>query len=214
MDFQEIIKQMHVGYAGDTEYPESGSDEMATMVRHANSAITEHERCVREGVQWPELKNDASVACGGTGTDLHGLEFLDFFREPDGRASVSVGGSLYLVVSAQEGVRADRMGITPYYAWIEGKNLRTLPAASGTAEFKYLKKETRFSTGEETTEPEMSDPTMIVQYGIGMMRIDDEDFSQGEVNLSNAQEALRMMKIPNLPPSMPDDNPAGWGFGM
>ncbi len=216
--FAEVIQTGFRGYAGGSETAEDGSDEMASVVFHANRAITEWERLVREGIQWPELRDEASVVCAGSGSDDHELDFLDFFREPDGHAGVMVDGVLYTVVSASTGKRLERIGTASgHHAWIEGPKLRTYPAATGTAEFSYLKKATRVVTGSETTEPEMSDPSMISEYITGMLFAsdgDDTSVQTGSIHIAAANDALRMMKIPYYPATMAEDTESGWGIGM
>jgi len=216
--FAEVVQTGFKGYAGASEEADAGSDEMASVIFHANRAITEWERCVREGIQWPELRDEASVTCGGTGSDDHDLDFLDFFREPDGNAGVTIDGVLHMVVSASTGKRMERIGTSSgHYAWIEGPKLRTYPAALGTSTFSYLRKATRIVTGDEDTEPEMSDPSMISEYVTGMLFAsdgDDTSVQSGSIHISSANEALRMMKIPYYPATMAEDTESGWGMGM
>ena len=212
MTVEEILKRVHRKFEGDTDYPESGDEDLLTRIDFLNDAIEEWEGKVREGVLWPELLEDASVSCGGTGSDDMPDDFLVWAPQKEQAAIIKVGGSTYTVVDPKTGRRHEQENLEGHIAWAEGGTLRTLPAANGTATFPYIKSATRYETGSETTEPECPNHKFLEKYVLAQLYLSDDDLTQFEANSLDAGEKLEDMTLPYIVDVPKDDD--GWGFGM
>lgn len=212
MTVAEILKRVHRKFEGDTDYPESGDEDLHIRIDYLNDAIEEWEGHVREGVLWPELLEDASVSCSGTGSDDMPSDFLTFAPQKDQASVLKIGGSTYTVVDPKTGRRQAQENLEGHIAWVEGDTLRTLPYANGTATFPYIKSATRYETGSETTEPECPNHKFLEKYVLAQLYLADDDLTQYEANSIDAGEILRKMKLPYIVDVPEDDD--GWGFGM
>ncbi len=199
---EDILKKAHRKFSKDTDYPEAGSEDLLVRLDHADDAISEWEDCVKEGYNWSELMTSASFVFGGTGTDALPANFLDFPSSfgDDGfeRLELKIGNSSYSEVSSGEGEQLAQDGLSPNVYWIVGGNIRTLPAASGTVSLPYLKKATRYTTGVETTEPEMSNPKFIEDFVTAKIFLDNEDDNLYQSFMMQANEKLMKMKYKAL----------------
>lgn len=199
MNVADILKKAHRDFANDTDYPESGSEELLQRVDFLNDGITEHENKVKEGIYFDELMNpSATLACGGTGSDDLPGTFLSFYRaeDEDGNhlpAVIGSGSTLWTEVSAKNGESLAQAGASPYVFWKLGSKLRTLPAASGTIAFPHMEKETRFVTGEETTEPELKDHEYLVSYVKARLYLKNNDDTLYEDAMNSANQKLDQM---------------------
>lgn len=135
MTVDTILEKIHRKFAKDTDYPEAGSEDFLVRLDYINDAITEWENKIKEGVYWEELKDSATVSCGGTGTDALPTDFLSFIRKnnaDDDFSALVIGNEYWLEVSMAQGIRSMQEGISPHIFWREGTNLRSLPAMSGS----------------------------------------------------------------------------------
>src|SRR5204863_3105475 len=89
--------------------------------------------------------------------------------------------------------------------------------AGKTYKLDYYKKATKYVTGAETQEPEMSDQYFIVNWVLGQLYADDNNDTQAGLNIDIATDKLNSMRTKNE--SMPffqrddvDDGLFG-GFG-
>lgn len=196
----DIMRKAHRKFAKDTEYPETGSEDQLVMLDHVDDAIDEYEDCAREGYPFKELITSAPVVFGGSGTDPLPGNFLAFVRRFDvtaggfQKAQLAIGSSLYAEISASEGNGLEQQGITGNVFWAEGGNIRTLPAANGSVTVPYLKKHTRYITGEETTDPEMENPKFIEDYLTAKIYLDNSDDTLYQSFFVSADEKLKKMK--------------------
>jgi hypothetical protein len=186
----DILKKAHRKFAKDTDYPEEGDEDRLVRLDHIDDGISEWEDMVKTGVYWPELMvTDYSLAFGGTGTDNLPTNFLSTYRAEEQPAVIVSGSIKWTEVAAKDGARMVQEGVTPYVFWIEGRKIRTLPAASGSIPFPYLKKATRYTTGEEVTPIEMSNPKFLEDYLTGKIFLDNDD-DLGDSYLAAAKEKL------------------------
>jgi hypothetical protein len=178
MTVAEILKRVHRKFAKDTDYPEAGSEDLLVRIDHLNDGISEWENKVREGVYWPELVETTTLSCGGTGTDALPSDFLTFLRknnEDDDASALVLGSEYWIEMTPAQGARAVAEGLSPHIFWKEGTNLRTLPAISGSLPFTYVRKATRYTAGDESTEPEMADHSFLEDYTVAKVFLDNSD---------------------------------------
>lgn len=196
MIINEMLERIHRRFAKDTDYPEAGSEDFLVRIDYVNDAITEWENKTKEGVYWEELKDSATIVCGGTGTDALPTDFLSFIRKnnaDDDFSALVIGNEYWLEVTMAQGIRAQQEGISPHIFWREGLNLRTLPAMSGSLSLPYIRKATRYETGAETDEPEMKDQSFIEDFVLSKLFLDNDDQSLYQAYASSAIEKLNAM---------------------
>ncbi|MFA5993370.1 MAG: hypothetical protein WC823_00250 [Parcubacteria group bacterium] len=200
---EDILKKVHRKVSKDTDYPVAGSEDLLVTLDHVDDAISEWEDLVQEGYNWPELMvPPTAIVFGGTGTDALPADFLDFPSSfgDDGfeRMELLIGNSAYAEVSSGEGEQLALQGVTPNVYWMVAGFVRTLPAASGTVSLPYLKKATRFVTGAETTEPEMSNQKFIEDYVTAKLFLDNADDTLYQAFMNQANDKLMKMKYKAL----------------
>lgn len=196
---QDILKKVHRKFAKDTDYPEEGSEDLLVRIDHLNDGIVEWENKVKEGVYWTELVSDTPMTLGGTGSDALPSDFISFIRknnEDDDASSILIGSTVWTEVSPAEGLQAAAAGLSPHIFWQEGKTLKTLPAATGSV--PYLRKATRYATGVETTEPEMSDTSFLEDYTLSKVFLDNYDDTLYAVYAQSAKDKLDGMEYEAL----------------
>jgi len=205
MLIEKIIQKIHRQFSKDISYPESESEELLVIVDHINDGIEEYENCVKEGYYWPDLKTVKSdFVFGGSGEDNLPDDFLSFiggFSQEFGmrRPTLQIGNEIYEEVNPSEGViRKQRELNDSYVFWVENGKIMTLPAVSATIDLPYLKKHTRYETGEETTEPEMSNPMFLKDYAIAKQFLDNEDDTLYQSYMAQAEDKLKAMKYKYL----------------
>lgn len=198
MLISDILKKIHRKFSKDTNYPESGSEDRLVILDHVDDAITEWEDCVKEGYNWKELMTSATIALGGTGEDDLPDDFLSFvhYLGENGfaPAELLIGSTIYTEIKSGSGQTAKQQGLSPYVFWQEGGKIHTLPAVSGSVELSYLKKATRYETGEETDEPEMENPKFIEDYVTAKTFLDNADDTLYQAYMNSASEKLKVMK--------------------
>jgi len=195
MTISEILQRVHRKFAKDTDYPDAGSEDLLVRLDHADDAVSEWEDCVHEGYNWKELLVPTyAFAFGGTGTDALPGNFLSFIRPFNHASELQIGSTVYVEVKSADGERMAQQELVPYVFWIEGSNIRTLPAASGTENLPYLKKATRYTTGAETDEPEMENHKFIEDYVTAKVYLDNADDMLYQSFMNSAQEKLQRMK--------------------
>lgn len=194
----DILKKIHRKYAKDLDYPVTGSEEVMVRLDHVDDAISEWEDLTKEGFNWKELMTSGVFIFAGTGSDVAPANFLSFIHNfgNDGyeMAQLQIGNAVYLEVKASEGSNMKMGNYAPYIFWQEGANIMTLPAALGTITMPYLKKATRYVTGEETTEPEMENPKFIEDYATAKVFLDNKNSTMYTANMTQANEKLKQMK--------------------
>lgn len=199
----DILKRIHRKFAGDTDYPGTGSEERLVRLDRIDDAISEWEDCVDEGYSWKELQTSEAVSFGGSGSDDLPEDFRAFIRHFDSNngfqmAQFMVGSATYKEVNAAKGDQYLRAGLSPYVFWHSGGKIKSLPAIIGTIELPYIKKATRYVTGDEATEPEMENPKFIEEYAIAMEYLKNGDDTLYQSHFLSANEKLQKMKYNSL----------------
>lgn len=201
MLIESIIQKIHRQFSKDLSYPETDSEELLVIVDHINDGIEEYENCVNEGYFWPELKTvSTNFVFGGTGEDNLPSDFLSLignFSQVSGyyKPTLQIGTAIYAEVNPSEGVIRKQQELNSSYVfWIENGKIMTLPGASTTMDLPYLKKHTRYASGEETTEPEMANPMFLKDYALAKQYLDNEDDTLYQSYMMQANEKLKQMK--------------------
>jgi hypothetical protein len=226
MTIEQIIKEAHKLYAGDTSYPDVSSDDWAFMVAAANEAISNWER--ENNIFWKELFTTYSAT---TSDGVSQYNLPSNFKQSDGYLRLYVNGTsakptLYQQVKPEEGKTIQTSGGNNQIFWITDKiNIYPTPTtAQGTAnktfELDYYKKATTYSTGQETTPPEMSDPYYIVDWIVFKLFSNDGPVSADKSSLyfQLANNRLAAMRVAEETPGF--FQPAGtinllsYGFGV
>jgi hypothetical protein len=197
----DILQKAHRKFAKDTDYPVVGDEEFLIRLDHADDAIDEWESLVDEGYSWPELITSIPFTFAGLGSDSLPVDFRAFIRTFDmqgdegfNMATLLIGGVEYTEVKAVDGEKMAQQGLSPNVFWNAGGNFRSLPALSGTIDLPYIRKATRFVTGAETTEPEMSNPKFIEDYVTAKIFLDNDDTTLYTSNMNDANGKLTKMK--------------------
>lgn len=197
---ENILKKIHRKVSKDTDYPTTGSEVLLVRLDHVDDAIDEYEVCTKQGYPFKELITSDTIVFDGSGTDDLPENFLTFIRRFDmvsgglKMAEIEFGSTLYSEVSPSEGKGLDQQGLSPNVFWVEGSNIRTLPAVTGSVSVPYLKKHTRYTTGAETTEPEMENDKFIEDYVTAKEFLDNADDTLYQSFMTSADEKLKNMK--------------------
>lgn len=210
MLIQEFLQDVHLDYEKNTDYPDTGSEDFKVRLVFTNKGIKVWEDEVNEGVYWPVLKETASIAAAGLGSDSLPDDFLSFMRAKESPAVIKSGEKKWTESSINDGNRMKQENLSPNVFWIEAGKIATLPVITGTIEFPYLRKANRFSTGNET-DPIDPDENFLHEFVLAQLYLDDKNFDAYQVHLQAAKEHLDKKKN-QLIAEIPDDS--AWGFGM
>lgn len=202
---EEILKEVHVRYEKNTEYPTTGEEDFTVRLAYLDDSVSALEREAKQGVKFDFLKEEESLSATGTGTDDLPIDFLAFLTD-----YIKAGNEEYVRCSKEQGNFYEQSGSAPYVFWQEGTKLRSLPALSGTVAYPYLRKLTRFPDGDEV-ETADGDGKYYVESILAMLYLDDGDLNQYNVHANNAKDILDFLKgeaITDAP------NQSQFGFGM
>jgi hypothetical protein len=212
--FQASLEAVHELYEKNTDYPDITSEDFVVRRRYGNNSIHELEKEVKNGVIIKGLKESASFAANGTGTDSMTTNvptFLSFIRSDGCAAIISDGQNEWKEVSAQMGNRMVQDKITnPYVFWVEAGNIRTLPALAGTMQFPYLRKPNYYPIGTESDALDV-DSVYLQEYVLAYLYLDDENLSAYQAHMQNAKDILDSIRVEAIT-NPPEES--SWGFGM
>jgi hypothetical protein len=212
MTITEILQKIHVRYEHNTDYPSTGSEDFVSRLAYIDDALDEWEQKALSGALFPELKSSASFSATGSGSDPLLSDFLVFIRAKEKPAVIKSGTTQYTEVSMSDGNQMVSEGqTTGNYFWVEGGNIRTLPAITGTITFPYIRKATRYPLGTESTPIELKIEKYLMNYALAQLFLDDGDLNKYQAKINMAQEALESME--NLALIAPPED-SSWGFGM
>lgn len=210
----EVLQKVHIRYEKNTDYPEVGSEDHTVRVAYLDDAITNAEIEMKTGVKPLSQMTGASFTASGTGTEDMSTQvddFLDFARVGDEPMYLIQGFAEWQEVSPEMGRDYETRGQEPYVFWLEGTNLRTLPAITGTVEFPYLKKLTRYPLGSETAAIVYPNPYFIIEYILGMLYLDDGEINQYNAHMNTAKEILTADRTGG---TIGTQSGSQFGFGM
>lgn len=212
MTITEVLQKIHVRYEKNTDYPSSTSEDFITRLAYVDDALGEVDKLGRKGVFLPKLKKPASIVATGSGADPLPTDFNVFIHPKELPAVINAGTVEYTEISMADGngMVSDGRTIGNYF-WVEGGNIITLPAITGTITFPYIKKITRYVLGTESDPIEFEDEQFFVESALAYLFLDDGDLNKYQAHINIAQEILETLEIKALisPPEASD-----WGFGM
>jgi len=217
MTIEELLNKVHLRYEKNIDYPDPSSEDFLVRLGYADDGITMYEKEAKEGVAWRPLKKPASIAATGNGTDPQPADFLNFIRGKDENdnylpAIITDGSRKWTEVSMEKGNRIIQDNSSSAYVfWREAGNIRTFPALSGTMQFPYLRKATRYPLGTEETDIEIEDDMFLQEFVLAMLFLDDDNLSQYQAHMNNAKDILTTMKYDSIT-EIPSES--SWGFGM
>lgn len=207
----DVLNNVHVRFEKNTDYPASTSEDHIVRVAYSDDAISMWEKEARKGKYYKPLISQASIVAGGTGTDANESDFLEFMRAKEMPAVITDGLAQWMEVSAEDGNYQEQNNLENNIFWLEGANIRTLPAITGTITFPYIRKATRYPLGTEVTTLEIEDPMFIQEYDLAMLYLDDGNLNQYQAHMNNAQDILETMEYQTV---LPKRQSSQWGMGM
>lgn len=200
----EVLQKVHVRYEKNTDYPTAGSEDHTVRLAFLDDSISVWEKEVKEGVVWDSLKASASIV-----TDDLPADFYDFLRAEGQPAYIKQGSAEYSEVTLEDGNKFLQAGKTPYVFWAENGKLKSLPTMSGTIEFPYIRKATRFPLGTENTQLDMENPTFSQEYILAQLYLDDGNINQYNAHVNTAEDILDTMRISAIKKVPTDNFPIG-----
>lgn len=210
----EVLQKVHVRYEKNTDYPEVGSEDHTVRLAYLDDALTNVEIEIKNGLRPLSQITKASFTATGTGTEDLSTEvddFLDFARIQGMPLFLMQDSATWQEVSPEEGKDYEIRGLEPNVFWLEGTNLRTLPAITGTVEFPYYKEITRYPLGSETTEIVYPNPFFCIEYILAMLYLDDGEINQYNAHINTAKEILTSDRTQGIIGTQSGSN---FGFGM
>lgn len=206
MTITQILQEIHKLYEKNTSYPDSSSDDYLLRLSYCNAAIDAWEN--EKGIVWQTLFTEAS---GTTSNNVSQYNAPSDFIYPSDYLTIedAAGNKTFYEFCRPEKVAASKQSDPDKHIyWITGGpgafkiNIYPTPTtANGVAgltyRLPYFKKATKYSTGSETTEPEMMDHYFIIYWALTQLYLDDENTTQANVVIQIAQDKLANMRIKN-----------------
>lgn len=215
MTILEALTEVFTMYEKSADAPDTSSEDFVVRLAYANAAIDKWEN--EEGMDWKELYSTISNTLDANG-EFDDTATLADFKRPAGY--LMIGSTKY------EYVRPERWEVESQGS----KKVYTVTGAKGTHIIKvnpnpgavaftldYRKTATKYSTGLEATEVEMSDPYFIVHDVLTQLYLDDRNSNQVSYELQVAQNKMDAMKRINesapfyQPTGVDDDTNIGFG---
>ena len=211
MNIEDLMVKIYKLFEKSSDTPDKTSEDYIVRLEYVNSAISDWAN--EEGIQWKELF--------GTITDtltngVFDLTTITDFKHPAG--FVIIGGVPYEYVRPEEVEQSQRETPSKKIYTVTGSEgsykLLVYPIVSGDFTLNYRKTPTTYSTGEETTPIQMSDPYYIIHAVIMQLYLDDDNTTQASVEQQIADNKMEAMKLANetVPflqdDKIPDDNDA------
>lgn len=195
MLINELLQIIHKLFEGNTDYPDSSSEDYISRLEKAKTAIKEWEGKMKEGTFWRELFTSGTISGTGTGQDNAPGDFL----YP--ASSIWIGASEYKFVRPEFARRAINSASGKKFYWFTGGRgaykLHTYPAISGNFDIDYYKESATYVDGSETTPIEMSDPYYVIFMVLSQLFFDDENSAQASYYMDLANEKMDAMELNN-----------------
>lgn len=192
----DAMREVYYRFEKSPDEPDNTSEDYIVRLSYANRAIRQWEH--EEGMDWKELYQTI------TGTLVNGVcsdnvTALASFKRPSGL--LRIGSDRYSYVRPERVEREVTMYPSKKIYTVTGSKgsyaVNVYPAVSGTFSLDIQKNATTYSTGEETTEIEMSNPEFLIQFVVAMLYLDDNNSSQAGVEMQSATGAMEAMKLNN-----------------
>lgn len=198
MLIETAIQQVHLLSQGNTDYPTSGEDDFAVILASLNNAINIWEN--QEGIDWAELFDTET---GSIVTDDGTYSLATNFKRPAGQ--LKIADYLYNFNSPNEHHLTEKTDSAYKHFTVTGVqgtktlNVYPTPGSDLNGQTFYLPKyryATTYTTGEETTHIDMSDPYFAIHFAIGQFMLEDNATVAG-VHQQIANQKLTGMRIAN-----------------
>lgn len=198
------IQQVYLLSQGNTDYPTSGDDDHALILAFLNNAINIWEN--QEGIDWAEL---FATETGTIATSDYDYSLNANFKRPAGQ--LKIGDYLYNFNHPNEQHLTEKVDSAYKHYTVTGvqgsKVLNVYPTPSielnglsfSLPKYRYA---TTYTTGEETTHIDMSDPYYAIHYAISQYMLEDSP-QVASVHAQIANQKLIAMRIAN------DSKPVG-----
>jgi hypothetical protein len=195
MLISEAMTSIYRRFEKSIDEPDNDSEDYIVRLDYANRAIRQWEN--EEGMDWKELSGTLS------GTLVNGIcnnqTDLANFKSPLG--FLRIGTDRYTYVRPERVEREQTLHTSKKIYTVTGskgsKSINVYPAISADFTLDYKKYATTYTTGEETTEIEMSNPEFLIAFVLSMLYLDDDNSTQAQVEMQSATGAMQAMKLDN-----------------
>jgi hypothetical protein len=205
MTILEALQSFHRQYEGNTDYPDSSSEDFVTRLEKANGAIGQWEKKLFEGIFWKELFTPHSAV---TTMDSQS-DAAENFLFPG--SSLYIGSIEYKFCRPELARKKIKEDQNARIFWVTGTsgaykiNINPAPGIGVAVEYDYYRKAFRFN-GSESTQIEMSDPEFVVHWMLAQIFTDDENTTQAGLQMDLANEKMQAMQLANeMTPFYQDD---------
>lgn len=198
MLIEDLMEEIYLDFEKSADTPDKTSEDYLVRLRYVRKAIEKWEG--ESGIEWKELFGTISgTLTAGVYNDNSGTDTLEKFKRPAG--FLRVGTDKYEYVRPEQVEKEVRENASKKIYTVTGSKgtyaINVYPAVSGAFTLNYRKIATKFYTGSETTEIEMSDPSFIIHDVLSQLYLDDQNGQQSSVELQIAGNKMEAMKLAN-----------------
>ena len=192
----DCIKSIYIRFDKSIDEPDITTEDFIVRMEYCNAAIEKWEN--EMGIEWKELSRTLS------GTLVNGIcndntTTLADFKRPAG--FLRIGSDKYQYVRPENVEKEQRLDELKKIYTVTGAkgtySINVYPAISASFTVDYRKEADKFSTGEETTDIEMSDPSFIIHDVLSQLYLDDDNGTQASVESQIASAKSDAMRLAN-----------------
>jgi len=203
----DLMRKIYKRFEKSSDEPDNTSEDYLVRLEYVNAEIEKWENEI--GIEWKELFATLSgTLVNGVYNNNTGAGTLENFKRPAG--FLRIGEDKYEYVRPEQVEKEQRENPTKKIYTVTGSkgsySINVYPAVSGDFTLDYRKRATTYSTGTETTEIEMSDPSFIIHGVLSQLYQDDNNNSQASVEMQIANQKMEAMKLANEMPPFWQDN--------
>jgi hypothetical protein len=194
----DLMKKIYKRFEKSSDDPDNTSEDYIVRLEYVNAEIEKWENEI--GIEWKELFGTLSqTLVNGVYNNNTGVGTLENFKRPAG--FLRIGEDKYEYVRPEQVEKEQRENPNKKIYTVTGSkgtySINVYPAVSGAFTLDYRKLATTYSTGTETTEIEMSDPSFIIHGVLSQLYQDDNNNSQAGVEMQISNEKMSAMKTAN-----------------
>ena len=198
MLISDLMNEIFYDFEKSVDTPDKTSEDYLVRLRYARKAIEKWENEI--GIEWKELFGTISgTLTAGFYNDNSGTNTLENFKRPAG--FLIVGTDKYEYVRPEQVEKEQRENASKKIYTVTGSkgtfSINVYPVVTGAFTLNYRKLATKFYTGNETTEIEMSDPTFIIHDVLAQLYADDVNNDQAWIEMQTATAKMEAMKLNN-----------------
>lgn len=191
----DCLKSIYKRFEKSSDEPDTTSEDFIVRLEYCNASIEKWENEL--GIKWKELYGNLS------GTLVNGVcnnqTTLADFKEPAG--FLKIGNDKYQYVRPEMVEKEQRNNASKKIYTVTGSkgsfSINVYPVVDGSFTLDYRKYATFYSTGEETTPIQMSDPSFIIHDVLAQLYLDDDNGTQANVEIQVAGAKMEAMKLNN-----------------